>query len=440
MLPTINIPQSAPSARALNSFRSSSMEDEFLGLKTDIDRFAALRLIKTLGRDYGFTPSMVQLLEYYMVRTQDIDWEAGNVPICYQAVNATARELGISERQVNYLETSLFELGVIRWEDSGNHKRYGVRDRHDGTILYAFGIDLSPLADLLPDLELALEYKKSSKKQWEEKRRSISSMRSHIRALVTELIQHEEHHEALQSCMTTYEAISYRIRSHHIIDDLLALEEEHISIIDLLNNLYEDMYKDHVTQKSSAMDAIYFRHIQDTNNLNSSKEDTSSKKERSSSTNNKDFQKLKMAGFEGNALNSANVSTKPLEKAEDLPPPPKIDNITWKQVLNASSDRYKNHIPMHDRALSWNDLVEAAHSLLPELGIHKTAWWNACEVMGRNGAAICVMIIDQKLQTGEVKNGGGYLREMTRRAQNGELNLLASVFGLLKRGEHENAC
>ncbi len=108
-------------------------------------------------------------------------------------------------------------------------------------------------------------------------------------------------------------------------------------------------------------------------------------------------------------------------------------------MLNACSDRFKDHIPLHNRAMSWDDLIEAAHALLPTLKINKTAWWDACDTLGRSGAAICIMIIDQKSQDPEnpVHNPGGYLRKMVARAKTGELNLQGSVFGLLKRGEEK---
>ena len=427
-------PIPTPSARELNAYRHLNSENEFFGLETDIDRFHALRLIKLLGRDAGFTPSMIQLLEYYIVRTQDIDWSEGQTPICYQTVNATARDLGMNERHVNRLETALFELGALRWESSGNHKRYGVRNRETGEIAYAFGVDLSPLAEMLPDLEAAIEHKNAYKVQWEDKRRSISSLRSQIRALLSSLAGYEDI-DMLSSVASTYQAISYRVRSHHTYSDLLALEQEHISVMQALNHLYEDMYKEHMSVNMSAMDALYVRHIQDTKNLNSSKEDTSSN---SSSSNNKDFQKLDKSNSSEKAETSALSDSYREEKIES--PTPKIDNITWKQVLNASSDRFRDYIPIHNRALNWNDLVHASESLLTELGIHKSAWVLACGTLGRSGAAICIMIIDQKSLAGEIRSPGGYLREMCKRAERGELNLLASVFGLLKRGENDHAC
>lgn len=116
--------------------------------------------------------------------------------------------------------------------------------------------------------------------------------------------------------------------------------------------------------------------------------------------------------------------------------------ISWKQVLAACSERFKERFPMTGNPLGWDDVVNAAYDLLPTLGISRSAWLEACMTLGRDGAAIAVMIIDRKVQdpSQSVKNPGGYLRGMTARAKEGKLNLHGSVFGLLKReGEKYDA-
>ena len=113
--------------------------------------------------------------------------------------------------------------------------------------------------------------------------------------------------------------------------------------------------------------------------------------------------------------------------------------MTWKQVLNAASDRFRAHIPVHNRPLDWKDLVDAAHGLLPELGINKSAWNEACTVMGTTGAALCVLITDHAAlrEKDRVRNPGGYLRSMTRKAQRGELHLHRSIFGILSKNKDQ---
>jgi hypothetical protein len=78
-----------------------------------------------------------------------------------------------------------------------------------------------------------------------------------------------------------------------------------------------------------------------------------------------------------------------------------LGRISWKQVLNACSDRFKQQFPIHDRPLAWSDIVDAAAGMLPTLGISKSAWWEACGTLGRHGAAICIMVIDQKTQAAD---------------------------------------
>ncbi|PCI98746.1 MAG: hypothetical protein COB14_07565 [Alphaproteobacteria bacterium] len=413
--------------------RSIDRPEDFIGLSTDLDRFHILRLIKVVGKDGGFTAPMIQLLEYYMVRTQNVDWNEGQKPICYQAVGATARDLCLTERQVNNIEKALFVLGALRWEDSGNYKRFGVRDRETGEIKYAFGADLSPLEALLPRLEALIEAKSAYKDAWCGHKAQISALRRRIRTMLDEVSGDFKHVDIVKSIEEAYEAISHRIRSHYSLDDLNVLIEAHKQVIEALTPVFNDVYKEDITVNNVDRDAIYFRHIQDTNNLKSSKEDTSSN---CSSSNNAVFQKSKEGNIESESLTSAPTVRSKGDEIES--PTPKIDNITWKQVLNASSERFRDYIPIHDRKLQWNDLVSASEGLLQELGIHRSAWIQACATLGRSGATICIMIIDQKSLAGEIRSPGGYLREMCRRAERGELNLLASVFGLLKRGENDD--
>ena len=102
---------------------------------------------------------MINLLDYYMAFTRDLDWEEGSSPIVYQSLSRTALDLGVSERQIQKLEKALFEVGAITWNDSGNHRRYGQRCQETGRINYAYGVDLTPLAYIKADLEIKLAEK-----------------------------------------------------------------------------------------------------------------------------------------------------------------------------------------------------------------------------------------------------------------------------------------
>lgn len=414
-------------------FRASlEKAEQFEGLQEDVSKFYALKLIKKAGKDAGFTSDLVELLEYYLVRTSDVDWTQGNNPICYQAVTTTAQDLDISERQVRNRENALNALGALTWRDSGNFKRFGARDPATGQITYAFGVDLSPLGSLIPVLEQKIERKKAFTALWNDQKRKISGLRGRIRTLLAEACLYDQLMDFAETMQAEYDAICYSIRTYHSLTDLKTLYEKHqlvvSGLLDALNSVSKAEDNSHLSYDTSAMGEGNFPHIQRTTLLKSDKSDYSSPSDNclqegvaaSSDLQRIDPEERKSGG-----------SVAAAEK-ESL-----AGNITVKQVLNASSERFRSHIPLSNGKVAWSDFVEAAASLLNELKINKSAWWEACGVMDRYAAAICVMVIDQKLQDPEnpIKNPGGYLRAMTARAKSGELNLQNSVFGLLKKGD-----
>ncbi|MAE50921.1 MAG: hypothetical protein CMH27_03845 [Micavibrio sp.] len=431
----INSPSAFGGRLSSPKFRAGLQDlDEYIGLEEDVDRFKALKLVKMAGKDAGFSAELVELLEYYVIRTDEADWKEGSQPINYQSVTTTAQDLDISERQVRNREKALHALGALSWQDSGNFKRYGMRDRETREIQYAFGVDLSPLASLMPVLEAKVAAKQAAKAKWNETKRKISAYRARIRALIAEAGHYDELDEMLLHITYEYEKISFSIRTYHAQSDLDDLLGEHKALYEAMYQALEGVAqaedKSSFSCDTSATDETDFPHIQCTNFQTSNKLDYSNRSGIS-------LQEGVAGSTETNNKHTACGDIAKEQEAESNKIAETISKITWKQVLNACSDRFKERIPLHERPLSWQDLTDAAHGLLPTLGIHKSAWWEACSTLGRTGATICIMIIDQKMQdsSNPIRSPGGYLREMTVRAQKGELNLQGSIFGLLKRSE-----
>lgn len=69
--------------------------DDFAGLEEDQNRYDLLLLVKWVGKSYGFSSRMIELLDYYMSFTREIDWEEGSQPIVYQSLSKTALDLGV---------------------------------------------------------------------------------------------------------------------------------------------------------------------------------------------------------------------------------------------------------------------------------------------------------------------------------------------------------
>lgn len=424
---------SSPQFRGL-----ARISEEFDGLPKGVTRFDLLHLVKDIGPAVGFTPRMVELLEYYLLFTRESDWEEGGRPIVYQSQAKTARHFRVSERQIQYIERALFDMGALTWDTAANNKRFGVRSE-SGTLIHASGIDLAPLAALREKLERKKEDIKLEEAAWFETKRQISWYRSRIRSLIAEAAEQPSLARAAAEAQHAYNGIDGHIRAYRDLAYLRDLLKAHISVYTTLAEAVEAHVpaqatcgqNSGLTEKTSPTDEKNFVHKYSTNYPQSSKEDTSSPLDNNASEGSV------TASSKPNSQHSRGGES---YKKEDWMAAihEEMGRISWKQVLASCSDRFKDRFPMTSgRPLGWPDIVNAAHDLLPTLGISKSAWIEACMALGRDGAALAVMIIDQKAQdpADPIRNPGGYLRGMTARAKEGKLNLHRSIFGLLKKRE-----
>ena len=84
-------------------------------------------------------------------------------------------------------------------------------------------------------------------------------------------------------------------------------------------------------------------------------------------------------------------------------------------------------------------LADAAQAALPFLGIPQPLWAEACITLGRERAALCLLLLEAGLnRPGDgrhkpVKNPAGYFRGLIRRGRAGRLDLAASLYALAGR-------
>ncbi|MEO1307296.1 MAG: replication initiation protein RepC, partial [Pseudomonadota bacterium] len=84
-------------------------------------------------------------------------------------------------------------------------------------------------------------------------------------------------------------------------------------------------------------------------------------------------------------------------------------------------------------------LPNTAETIARWLGINRSAWLDACHVLGPHRAALALLVIDRNRTHPKrpVHNPGGALRAMTDRARTGDLRLDASIFAILNRTKDE---
>lgn len=420
---------SSPKLRA-----SLEQAEDFLGLEENTNRYDLLLLVKRGGKAAGFSSRMIELLDYYMSFTREIDWREGHSPIVYQSLSKTALDLNMSERQIQRLEKALFEAGAVTWNDSGNHRRYGQRCHKTGEILYAYGVDLTPLAYLKADLTQKLEEKRALDQLWMQTKRKISGLRGQIRAMIAEL--HERGVCVVEQHDKTYQELSKPIRTHMALSDVQSLFVQHQNLLKSMTGDLEEKRaaSSKITQKMSSTDdkdVAYYK-----------------------STTQEQFNKLNTAsraaptGFQERRNGKSTTDTEPSEKKaisqerkeggqknDSVISETGLQHISLKQALNAASHRFRERLPLAHRPMNWADVTEAAYDLLFELNISQKSWANACVTLGRTGAAICVLLTDQASlrENDPLRSTAAYFNGMIQRAGTQELNLHKSIFGLLKR-------
>ncbi|RVK07949.1 replication initiation protein RepC, partial [Sinorhizobium medicae] len=79
---------------------------------------------------------------------------------------------------------------------------------------------------------------------------------------------------------------------------------------------------------------------------------------------------------------------------------------------------------------SWRDLMIAAVTVRTMLGVHPSAYQDACDVMGpQNAASAMACILDR---AGHINSAGGYLRDLTAKARLGKFSLGPMLTALLR--------
>lgn len=426
---------SSPKFRGL-----AQISEDFEGLPKGVTHWDLMHLVKDVGPHVGFTPKMIILLEYYVRFTREGDWQEGGRPIVYQSQAKTAMHFRVSERQIQRLEKMLFEHGALTWDTVANNKRFGVRS-DCGTLLHASGVDLAPLAALREEMEKKKEEIQLASDAWFETKRQISWYRGRIRSLIAEASDYAGLERAAAEAQHAYQGIDEHIRTYMDLAHLRELLKAHVEVYSTLSEAIENHtpasvncgYSSEITSNTSPTDDKEVVHIYSTKNPQSLKRDTSS-----SPVDKNASRGSVTASSDPNSQQRASGEAYKEEWAAAISE--EMGKISWKQVLASCSERFRDRFPMTTgRPLGWSDIVNAAYDLLPTLGISKSAWIEACMVLNRDGAALAVMIIDQKAQDPEnpIRNPGGYLRGMTARAKEGKLNLHRSIFGLLKKRDGE---
>jgi len=305
----------------------------------------------------------------------------------------------------------LVDAGVIIRRDSPNGKRF-ARKTAGGLISQAFGFDLTPIVARAAEFKTLAEEVQADQCALRYARQRISLARRDIVKIIATGLEEGVPIPATGQGPSTWEAvhalyrtIAARIPRAGALAEVEPIAEELTDLADRLLNILETHIK---TIKMDANDLQNGRHIQ--------------------SSNTKPLIELEPSLREAGAAR-AEPNRHPSAATERSYP--------LGMILKACpdiADYAKGEVS------SWRDLLAAVAVVRPMMGISPSAWEEAQAVMSEAAAAIVVACI---LQRGTaIHSAGGYLRELTRKAESGQFSvgpMLMALIGRQNAGEKKRA-
>jgi replication initiation protein RepC len=333
---------------------------------------------------------LLPLMEALFRWTQPQDWSPDGEPIVWPSNDDLATALGCSERHVSRLIATAIEARLLVPRDGSDRKRRGFRE--NGCIVWAWGLNLRPMAARHADFRAAAEAGEQARRQCQALRRQASIARQSV----AQLLELARHHDLPATEFTERYQDALRLcASLRRMDDPGRIAP-HLAALHAL-----------VSEATAWVEQA---------------------------VENGDMSGLADSGVRPILLTrtptepeGSTVTAQPLA-APALPPLDTALNLSPEELLRLAP-KLKSYLTTSRPG--WGDVSDAAAALARHLDIPSGLYGEACQRLGRKPAAIAIAIISAK-QPGYFHSAGpgGYLRGMLRRASQGALFLERSIFGL----------
>jgi replication initiation protein RepC len=291
----------------------------------------------------------------------------------------------------------LVQAGLIQRNDSPNGKRY-ARKGSDGGIETAYGFSLAPLLARAEELAVMAHQVAEESRRLRVIKERIRIKRRDVRKIISAAMEEgaagnwQSVEDALVSALARLKTAKTTAALEACLDELTLLSEEAVNMLEVQL----------IPQKSSTNDSGNRHHIQN------------------SKPESLDELESRYRNEQGER-----AVQKPREPAEP------IKAFPLGMVLRACpqiSDYATGGAISHLR-----DLMTAAVVVRTMLGVSPSAYQDACEAMGPENAAVAMACVLER--AGHINSPGGYLRDLTRRAERGEFSLGPMLMALLRTQE-----
>jgi replication initiation protein RepC len=374
-------------------------------------KWKSFRHLCVARREFGVSDRTLAVLEALLTFHPETVLTVGSdAPVVFPSNRQLSiRARGMAASTLRRHLAVLTRRGLLLRRDSSNGKRFAWRDP-SGDIDEAFGFDLGPFVARAEEFERAAEHEEARRRQVAGLRAKIAITRRDIAKMIAAGAEASATFDwaALHRRLQGLAVPSRRAQDTGILEvaliELTQLEAECLTV------LQAALSKDELSELHAASEGFPSPDARpsdpeadvqpdygETNGFAAAKADPVAI--RGSLDDSPD----PLSNGEGGSSNSAPTTAKP--------PTSGVSRVPLALVLATCSDiRDYTRSEIH----TFPDLCAAADLVRTLLGVTPDAWREACRVMGREGAAIIIAAI---LQRGDaIKNPGGYLRCLTRRA------------------------
>jgi replication initiation protein RepC len=373
-------------------------------------RFSVEQLLIELAPAIGLRAPALHALLHMMKQTKPDDWtRPDREPVFFAAQDVTAVALGKTRRALYNTERQLERLGLVERRVKGN----GHRSPYGGC-----GIVFSKLIERVPEFLALSERLMAERRARRALRNRRSALARHVRRHVEEAVETPRKEilaaaEALEAWPEARDLAGMpmdALEAH--VNDALALCEKLDALVaerrdssgKVVKNLRCQLQENNEPQRSVTI-----------------------------------VQTTPTAKTYVTSPNGADQSRE--EKCESLSEAHKakfLRRLTPDRLFAMASEEMQG-LAIASRGQSTTlrevHLIDATIRLLPCIGINWSAWEDAVEAMGQEGATLAVLLLDANRThpSAPVRNPGGTLRALTTRHRAGRLNLVGGLIGLARR-------
>jgi replication initiation protein RepC len=350
------------------------------------DKWRLLRALTEAKSHYGLNDRAIALLDALASFAAERELDGAKPIIVFPSNRELSlRARGMSPATIRRHVAALVEAGLIFRRDSANGKRYCRRGDH-GAVEEAFGFDLSPLALKADEIFDLAEQAREVEKLQRSLRTEITLHQRDIAKIVEIALE-----EGRVGDWLDFSAQLSTIRSKAVRKADTELLRQTRTELNLLRSKVENTYLNALSEEEmSANDSQIERHNQNSNT------------DQIIESNGNEIEKSEAP------QRKAMVSLARLQKI-------------CPQILDYAREGVRG----------WSDLIKTADLVRSMLGVSPDAWRKARAAMGEEAAAVVIAVMLERAE--EIKSPGGYLRNLTAKAEAGAFSILPMLQALERK-------